>query len=191
MTNAITMLMTEHRLIEQVLGSLETFVQSPAVGQHEARQTVARYADFFRNFADQCHHGKEENYLFATLHRQGMPLERGPLAVMLHEHELGRAHVQVLATLGDGEGPLDSDQQARLRNTTLDYCELLRSHIMKEDNVLFKMALQELTSETLAAVTQDFIQFEQETMGEQTHTRLHALAESLLAAYPPAAGIKP
>jgi hemerythrin-like domain-containing protein len=186
MTNAITILMNEHRFLEQVLGSLETFVQAADLAQPAARQQVAGYAEFFREFADRCHHGKEENQLFATLHRQGMPLHQGPLAVMRHEHELGRNYVRELTALGAGSDGLDSTEQGRLREAATGYGELLRAHIQKEDNVLFPLALQTLSADTLAAVTDAFHRFEQDEMGEQVHERLHALAESLIAAYPPA-----
>mgnify|MGYP000753666721 CR=1 FL=1 len=41
--------------------------------------------DFFRMFADRCHHAKEENHLFPAMEAKGMPREGGPTGVMLYE----------------------------------------------------------------------------------------------------------
>jgi hypothetical protein len=46
--------------------------------------------------------------------------------------------------------------------------------------------LQSLSADTMATVTADFIRFEQDYIGAGVHERLHALAESLIAAWPPA-----
>src|SRR5512134_2394011 len=86
---AIEMLMSEHRLIEQALGSLETYAVDVRAGRAPAREIVGEYASFFRGFADGCHHGKEEDVLFQRLLERGFPRQSGPLAVMYREHELG------------------------------------------------------------------------------------------------------
>ena len=105
MPKAIDILMQEHRLIEQVLGSLETCVVGIEQGLPAERTTIADYAAFFRGFADACHHGKEEDLLFARMIERGFPRETGPLAVMLHEHALGRARVRALREIGEAAGP--------------------------------------------------------------------------------------
>jgi len=104
MTQAVETLMTEHRLIEKVLGSLATFSEGLEPGQPGARENVAEYAEFFREFADRCHHGKEEDRLFTVMGDYGFPSDTGPVYVMLQEHELGRSHVRELADVGGGPG---------------------------------------------------------------------------------------
>ena len=44
--------------------------------------------DFAINFTNTCHHGKEEESLFPTLEKKGMPREGRPIARMLYEHEI-------------------------------------------------------------------------------------------------------
>ena len=82
--------MNEHRLIEQVLGSLETFASQVEEGLAPERPVLADYGTFLRGFADSCHHGKEEDILFQRMVERGFPRETGPVAVMLYEHEVGR-----------------------------------------------------------------------------------------------------
>ena len=57
MQKAIEVLMGEHRLIEQALGSLETYAVEVRAGAPALGEVIADYARFFSGFADRCHHG--------------------------------------------------------------------------------------------------------------------------------------
>ena len=67
MSRAIEILMDEHRLIERVLASLHAFAAQLEPGQPQARQRLDQFAEFFREFADRLHHGKEEDRLFKVI----------------------------------------------------------------------------------------------------------------------------
>jgi hemerythrin-like domain-containing protein len=99
LTGAIENLMDEHRLIEKVLDSLAAFTDQLESGTQDARGRIARYAFFFREFADRCHHGKEEDRLFLRMADYGFSPDWGPLKVMLQDHEVGRARVRELAAM--------------------------------------------------------------------------------------------
>jgi hemerythrin-like domain-containing protein len=145
---------------------------------------VTSFAEFFRNFADRCHHGKEEDRLFATMARHGFPAEYGPIAVMLAEHTEGRRHVAALTALGAGEGPLTEADTKRFVEHATEYGGLLRAHIQKEDQILYPMAEQQLPSEVLGSLAEEFELFEQQVMGAVEHERYHALAEELIERFP-------
>jgi hemerythrin-like domain-containing protein len=185
MPRAIDELMNEHRVIERVLASLETFgARITGVGEAE-RRTVSEYVEFFRGFADRCHHGKEEERLFARMVESGMPREVGPIAVMLAEHTIGRAHVGALAAVGDGAGPLDPQERESVRRHAGEYAALLRAHIRKEDGILYPMAIQAVPPSVMDALAQEFAAFERKVTGQAEHERMRALAERLCASYPP------
>ena len=60
-------LMTEHRVIERMIAVLRTELDTM---QRESRTDPALIdtaVDFIRTYADRCHHGKEEDILFARL----------------------------------------------------------------------------------------------------------------------------
>ena len=185
MDRAIETLMNEHRVIEQVLGSLETFAHNLQQQADAERELVKDYGDFFRNFADKCHHGKEEDRLFTKMNAYGFPAQFGPVAVMLAEHVEGRAHVGALVTVGAGSGPLTNDERDAVIEHALAYVPLLRAHIMKEDNILYPMALQAIPQAEMEAMAEDFEAFEANVMGAGEHERFHALADRLVDAYPP------
>jgi hemerythrin-like domain-containing protein len=184
-TKAIEVLMQEHRLIEQVLGSLETYTAEVERGLAPERKPVADYAAFFRGFADACHHGKEEDILFQRMIERGMPRETGPLAVMLHEHELGRRHVGALRQVGEREGPLGAVERQTLIENASSFVPLLRMHILKEDRILYPMAEQILTGPELDSMQEAFASFEAQWRADGSYDRLQRLAEALRTAFRP------
>ncbi|MDP2858754.1 MAG: hemerythrin domain-containing protein [Bacillota bacterium] len=177
--SATDVLRTEHRAIERMLAVLETAAQRLEQGQPVRPDMLREAVDFVRNFADRCHHGKEEENLFPRLEARGVPREGGPIAVMLSEHEQGRAYVGAMADAIDAyEGGEESAALAIAENARA-YVELLREHIMKEDNVLFAMADRVLSPADQQELEQRFEQIETEVMGPGVHERYHRLLDDL------------
>jgi len=184
-TRAIEILMGEHRLIEQVLGSLETCVVGIEQGLPPERRTLADYAAFFRGFADATHHAKEEDLLFERMLERGMPRQSGPIAVMVHEHVLGRARVAALRGLGEAEGPFAPvEVQLAVENASA-FIDLLRAHILKEDRILYPMAERLLTGPELDALETAFAGLEKTMRGDGSLDRFHALADALIGCFRP------
>jgi hemerythrin-like domain-containing protein len=182
---AIEILMDEHRLIEQALGSLETYTLEVRAGLLPAREVIGEYAAFLRGFADGCHHGKEEDVLFRRLVERGFPRGSGPLAVMYHEHELGRAHVRALTEIAARPGDVASaDTQALVANAE-SYVPLLRQHIMKEDRILYPMAMDVLSGPEWDAMNTAFEEFEKGMRADGTYDLLQSLAERLTTRFRP------
>jgi len=74
MSRAIAIPMSEHRLIVKVLGALESFEEQLSEDE-ENRGELARFAELFRDFADRCRHGKEEDRLFLQIMDHGFSKE--------------------------------------------------------------------------------------------------------------------
>lgn len=185
MQKAIAMLMDEHRRIEQVLGSLEGFASALVAGLQPDREHLGRYAAFFRGFADACHHAKEEDVLFQRMVERGFSRESGPVAVMLHEHEVGRAHVAALRRLSEGGGSLRPVDARQVVHEASGFVPLLRAHIMKEDRILYPMALRILGGPELDEMAEAFVAADRVKREDGSWDRLRALADELLAAFPP------
>ena len=60
-------LSSEHRVIEQVLDCLDQIITGAERTGKLDSAAATDAVDFFRTFADQCHHGKEETHLFTAL----------------------------------------------------------------------------------------------------------------------------
>lgn len=101
---------------------------------------LEKIVSIIRNFADGVHHAKEENLFFPFLGTKGFPSTQGPVAVMLNEHVAGRNFVKGMA---EGISSYKSGNKEALQDVFRNmsgYTELLRNHITKENNILFRMA---------------------------------------------------
>lgn len=157
----------EHRIIERMLGVLEKACEKLEGGESVPLSIFSEGVGFVRDFADQCHHGKEEKTLFPLLEQRGIPKE-GPIGVMLYEHDLGRGYIQALSEgIQEWEKGSASAKQKVLDNTRA-YIELLHGHIWKEENILFMMADRVLSEGDQQDLIEKFEQVEKE-MGEGTH----------------------
>lgn len=172
--SATEVLKHEHRIIERVLAVVETLAGRPGIGSKEAWEKAI---DFIRNFADKCHHLKEEQLLFPALEEHGIPREGGPVGMMLAEHEEGRALVRAMAESLTRAG-VDPKVEA-LKQNARAYLRLLREHIQKEDEILFKIAEDVLPPEEQKRLAQDFEQREAEEIGAGVHEKYLRIAQEL------------
>jgi hemerythrin-like domain-containing protein len=177
--HATDMLMGEHRVIEQVLDCLEKLADRCAAGGGLDVASARQALEFLREFADHCHHGKEEGHLFPLLEARGFRREGGPTGVMLDEHEQGRRHVAAMAAAVVGAAAGHPAAGEAFVRHARDYVRLLREHIQKEDHCLFPMAAQVLTEADRSALLHSFEGVEGGEMGEGTHEEYLRLANDL------------
>ena len=64
---ATSVLRKEHDAILKMLDATEQAARRIESGQTVAPETLQGLLEFFQLFADQCHHGKEEDLLFPLL----------------------------------------------------------------------------------------------------------------------------
>ncbi len=176
---ATEILKHEHKIVLKVLDAVRREAQAIADTGKLNVAKLDKILDFFRVFVDRCHHGKEEEYLFPTMEKRGIPADKGPIAVMLHEHMGGRNTVkaisEALARSSQGDAAATGEVAADL--AILD--EHLRSHIEKENEVLFPMADKAFTPEDQQALVASFEKHEAEEIGEGVHEKYHQLAHEL------------
>jgi hemerythrin-like domain-containing protein len=176
---ATDVLSSDHRLIERVIAAL-----GAAARRLEANEAVRPgffldAARFIQGFADGCHHRKEEGVLFRAMNEHGMPTEAGPIAVMLHEHEMGRAYTRAMREAAERLQAGDEAAKAEVAAAARGYAAVLSQHIMKEDNILFPMAARVIPQSEHDDVFEAFERVEAESTGAGEHDRYVALAEAL------------
>jgi hemerythrin-like domain-containing protein len=172
-------LRAEHRGIERMLAITEKAAQRLEAGKDVPSQVFVNAADFFRNFADKCHHGKEENELFPALEKAGIPRQGGPIGVMLSEHEQGRAYLKAMASAAERFAGQDASARKQLIDAARGYAGVLRAHIYKEDNILFPMADSAIPSAEAARLAVAFDKIESDVMGPGVHERYHAMLDDM------------
>ncbi len=172
-------LMQEHRVIEQVLNCLEIIAQR---GESEGTldvESANQAIDFFRNFADRCHHGKEEECLFPMLEQKGFSPEQGPTGVMRQEHEAGRRYTNGMTEAVAAVVAGNDQAIGTFASNVRAYILLLREHIQKEDHCLFQMADQALNEQDQQQLLDAFAHVEHDDLGPETHQKYIEIAAEL------------
>jgi hemerythrin-like domain-containing protein len=124
---------------------------------------------FLKTFADKCHHGKEEDYLFKELITKGVPNEGGPIGVMLQEHQQGREYISLM------NKSLESKDLISFKTNATKYRDLMRNHIDKENHALFVMADKVLDAAKQNELFEKFETHEETVIGHGIHEELHSM----------------
>ena len=179
---ASKVLRDEHEGILVVLEVMEHLAGEVRAGAAVNTRDLADLLDFLRVFADRCHHGKEEGLLFPALQAVGVPVDGGPIGVMLQEHAEGRGYIRGMAHALEH---WDDGMAARrdYAANALAYVELLRAHIRKENMVLFNFADQLLPAQTQQDLLAAFERKEHEEIGDGVHEAYHAMIHTLRDRY--------
>ena len=127
-------LRAEHDVIDAVAGAFLAHMAVPP-GERRTEETAA-FLRFFRAYAGDFHHAREEAILFVALQeRAGLPGDRGPIAVMLADHaRMAGMLDQIEAQIHEAD---DEPGRARLREPATAYVHALWHHIDAENTVLF------------------------------------------------------
>jgi hemerythrin-like domain-containing protein len=157
---ATDILYEEHRIIMKVLQCLQKIVGEAEESGRLNADSANIAVDFFRNFADGCHHAKEEDRLFVIMQERGIPKEGGPIGVMLMEHDHGRRYVRGMSQAVTAASQGNRQALERFAENARDLMALLQGHIDKEDQVLFPMAEQVLDESAAEALLTDFRKIE-------------------------------
>ena len=167
----------EHRYIQQVVASLLLLAEDLERGEAVPGETLTDTLEFLGTFADKCHHGKEEEFLFPLLEQRGVPPQGCPLGVLKKEHEAGRHLVSQFATVS-GKYMKDGSEKELLRTTLLSLAELYGGHIWKEDYLLFPMTNKVLSAEEQDQLASQFNDIESR-IGPDVQQRFEELAGKL------------
>jgi len=173
-------LMEEHRLILHLIAALEAQAGKLQSGSPVRAGFFLDAVDFVRNFADGCHHKKEEGALFPAMLKAGLPKDGGPVAVMLAEHEQGRQFNRGMERAARAIETGDPGARTDLAKNALGYVSLLRQHIQKEDEMLFPMADRMIPAGVQSELAGEFERIEREETGDGVHEKYHALAEAMV-----------
>jgi len=169
----------EHEVILMVLKASEDDIQTFEKTGKVNRIRIEKMVDFFRNFADSCHHAKEEKLLFVKMNEKGISSDGGPIAIMLNDHEIGRGYIRAIAKALEQSESGDSEAVKTIFRNLKSYVNLLRAHINKENYILFPMADKLLKPEDQKALSEAFEKVESEETGEGVHEKYLKLAHEL------------
>lgn len=149
----IEVLLGEHRTILQVLDEVER-ERARLEGDGVLREVFWRdLLHFIDEFDANLHHQKEEQLLFPALEASGLSATSGPTAVLRDEHRRAAFWRQRL------EQALIARDRLRVAAAAASYVDLVRLHVLKENQILFPLARRLLTPEQLERLHREFRPF--------------------------------
>jgi len=154
-TKSTDMLEEEHQAIHKVIATMSVVADRLDTGEKVDAAILRDVSTFLHDFSEDCHHAKEERFLFPLLEARGVPASGCPIAVLHHEHEKGHA---LLAQLDDAIQAFLQSGAGRetLVSTLRDLVRLYVDHIWKEDYLLLPMADKILSQDDHATLRQQF-----------------------------------
>ncbi|MEA3400937.1 MAG: hemerythrin domain-containing protein [Armatimonadota bacterium] len=172
--------MKEHRRIERMVALIDREARRLANdGSAEPDTQFIRDAvPFMREYADQCHHGKEEDILFAALGERGISDEHQQiLERLLDDHrrarELGASLLDATQRWEDGQ----EGARPQVVDALQSLAELYPEHIATEDQDFFIPVMDYLDEEEQREMMNDMWDFDRELFA--------ARYEELLQQYEP------
>ncbi len=169
----------EHGAIMKVFSILRGL--APKLEEHNLDSIChfRRILEFLTVFVDHCHHAKEEAFLFPAMQKTRTKNSH-LIEELISEHEKGRTMIGALDALL-GRMKRDEERGAGvLVNTINEYIQLFRTHIRKENGILFPEARVILSNRDQQDMAREFEKFEEERIGKGRHEAFHRMIEELM-----------
>ncbi|HEY3374027.1 MAG TPA: hemerythrin domain-containing protein [Candidatus Aquicultor sp.] len=160
-------LMIEHRLIERMVNQLNAEIAIMQTTQQATPKFIDAATDFFRIYADFCHHGKEEHILFSELESKPLVSEhRAMLELLIQEHAFARRVVKELIAAKElyeqgNEGSVEDIERIMSVLSTF-----YPAHIEKEDKHFFIPSMEYFSQEERDEMLKAFWEFDRRLIHE-------------------------
>jgi len=136
----------EHRWIEGVVDIMEKEYLDIKKRKKINSNVINQIADFIKNYADKCHHGKEEYIFFKALNKKKLQAVHKRLIIdLVNEHKKGR---HLTRDLVDANEKFLSGKKSEIHTIIKDIKSLIslyRKHIAKEDKYFFNLSMEYLS----------------------------------------------
>jgi len=154
-------LMIEHRLIERMIAEIGNEADRVENGGKPDPAFTDVAADFIRFYADECHHGKEEDILFRELGKKNLsPEDERIMRDLVADHAKGRTVTKKMVEANQRYRSGDESAFA----TVLDCMKQLRDfypvHIEKEDRHFFQPAMHYFTEDERDEMLQEGFEYD-------------------------------
>ncbi len=170
----------EHGGIMLMLNIMGKVARKLRNGEDVPKEHLGKIVEFLRNFADKCHHGKEEDILFPELVKD--PSNTKTVNELLGEHKTGRDYIRGIADSVEKYEKGNSDAFHIAVNAE-GYIRLLTEHIKKENINLFPKADKELSEKQQDNIAERFEILEKDVIGEGKHEEYHGWLKELKQIY--------
>jgi hemerythrin-like domain-containing protein len=161
-------LMIEHRLIERMVDLLKKEFHTISETQVIDTSFIEEAIDFFKVYADRCHHGKEEDILFRDLSKKDLsPEHKVMMDELIQEHVFGRETTRKLLEATERFRQGDSAALDNIRGLLKKLVEFYPAHIEKEDKHFFLPSMEYFSKEEQDAMLQECWEFDRKLIHEK------------------------
>ena len=161
-------LMIEHRLIERMVVVLREEMHDIEKKKEVHSELIYSGVDFFRTYADRCHHGKEEDILFRDLAKKRLsPEHKKIMDELIAEHRFGRETVGKLLSANDRYVKGDDAAAKEIIDTLKKLVGFYPVHIEKEDQHFFLPCMDYFSKEERDAMLQECWEFDKQLIHEK------------------------
>jgi hemerythrin-like domain-containing protein len=175
-------LMAEHRLIERLVHllaqELERLKSNVAVDPEFAFVDpvfIDAAVDFLRTYADRCHHGKEEDLLFAALAAKELtPEHRRLLEELTREHVWARELTRELMEAKRDHLRQDPGALERILRRLEALVELYPRHIATEDQEFFLPVMEYFSAAEKEELLARMAEFDRQLIHEKYRSLVEA-----------------
>jgi len=158
-------LVAEHEMIERAMAVLKNNLEKidEAV---KAPLQMQRAIDFLLEFGDKVHNTKEEEFLFPLMGQKGLPVQGGPIGVMLMEHDAERNLLQRMMAELPNLAEAATAARQKFAAEGFEYLAIRAEHIWKENDVLYPMGRKLFSDEDNTSLLNAFKTLDQQTYGD-------------------------
>lgn len=183
--NSIDLMVREHEniltLVTVIRNACCRVLEGDCVEVNDFRDIIT----FARTYADQHHHGKEEQILFRE-----MVARLGPVAGnliqhgMLVEHDMGRFHIGELENaLARYEAAPNTTDKLEILVNAGAWANLLQRHIEKENNAVYTFARRSFADDIMLSIDGEVERFEEQAEKEGVQKTALKLLKKLTGKY--------
>jgi DUF438 domain-containing protein len=158
-------LVAEHEMIERAMAVLRSNLEKI----DEAIKTplqMQRAIDFLLEFGDKVHNTKEEKFLFPLMEQKGLPVQGGPIGVMLMEHDAERKLLQRMMAELPNLAEATTVARQKFAAEGFEYLTIRAEHIWKENDVLYAMGRKVFSDEDNTSLLNEFKTLDRQTYGD-------------------------
>ncbi len=172
----------EHEAIELLLSAVEGMAGKLHEKGPYPRRDVETALSIVTEFADKCHHAKEERTLFPVLSKAS-PEVGAELARRLTSDHI--AFRKLVGTMKEQtvKGEKDDAARAQLAKNLGTYTRLLRQHIFIENTELLPEVERSIPEAERARLAAEFERIEETEIGAGVHEKYHRMIHKLADAY--------
>lgn len=166
----------EHAACMKIFMALQQICERLKKNEEGLRELLEKIISFLEVYVDQCHHEKEERFLFQALVDAEIPGIEDLVSELRLEHQTGRVLVKEMKTQMEGFYEGTGSSPSELVDISGQYIGIFRKHIRRENAELLPQIEAGLPKQKQAWLSEQFEKLENEEIGRHRYGAFHEMS---------------